>query len=224
MLNIDTHDDVIKWKHFPRYWPFVRGIHRSPVNSPHKGQWRGALMFSFICVWINGWVNNRKAGDLRRYRAHYDVTVMFSDNFSFQWQPELNHYGARTPIVLVGTKADLKDETPEAQKTTTEQGKELAKTIGAFSYLECSAKTAVRLPTVIFSWKRGVVRMPTLSSLVTPAVAVMTTAGVTRDDRVGITTIRFSVTESCFICERQPQIGRFAQKPCNGHPSQTTGN
>ena len=41
------HDDVIKWKHFPRYWPFVRGIHRSPVNSPHKGQWRGALMFCF---------------------------------------------------------------------------------------------------------------------------------------------------------------------------------
>ena len=40
------HDDAIKWKHFPRYWPFVRGIHRSPVNSPHKGQWRGALMFS----------------------------------------------------------------------------------------------------------------------------------------------------------------------------------
>ena len=68
--------DVTKWKHFPRYWPFVRGIHRSPVNSPHKGQWRGALMFSFICVWINGWVNNREAGDLRRYRAHYDVTVM----------------------------------------------------------------------------------------------------------------------------------------------------
>ena len=32
------HDDVIKWKHFPRYWPFLRGIHRSPVNSPHKGQ------------------------------------------------------------------------------------------------------------------------------------------------------------------------------------------
>ena len=46
----------IKWKHFPRYWPFVRGIHRSPVNSPHKGQWRWALMFSLICSWINGWV------------------------------------------------------------------------------------------------------------------------------------------------------------------------
>ena len=71
-----VHDDVIKWKHFPRYSPFVRGIHRSPVNSPHKGQWRGALMFSLICAWIYGWVNNRAAGDLRRHRTHYDVTVM----------------------------------------------------------------------------------------------------------------------------------------------------
>ena len=70
------HDDITQWKHFPRYWPFVRGIHRSPVNSPHKGQWRRALMFYLICAWINGWVNNREAGDLRRHRAHCDVTVM----------------------------------------------------------------------------------------------------------------------------------------------------
>ena len=71
-----SHGDVIKWIFFPRYWQIVRGIHRSPVNSPHKGQWRGALIFSLICVWINGWVNNREAGDLRRYRAYYDVIVM----------------------------------------------------------------------------------------------------------------------------------------------------
>ena len=70
------HDDVINWKHFPRNWPFVWEIHRSPVNSPHKGQWRGALMLSLICVWINDWVNNREAGDLRRYCAHSDVIVM----------------------------------------------------------------------------------------------------------------------------------------------------
>ena len=70
------HDDVIKWKHFPPNWPFVREIHRSPVNSPHKGQWRGALMFSLVCIWINDWVNNREAGDLRCYRAHYDIIVM----------------------------------------------------------------------------------------------------------------------------------------------------
>ena len=69
-----NHDDVIKWKHLPRYWPFVRGIHR----SPHKGQWRGAFMFSLICAWINLWVNNREADDLRRYRARYDVSVMMS--------------------------------------------------------------------------------------------------------------------------------------------------
>ena len=69
-------DDVIKWKHFPRYWPFVRGNPRSPVNSPHKAQWHGALTFSLICAWINRWVNNREAGDLKRHCAHYDVIVM----------------------------------------------------------------------------------------------------------------------------------------------------
>ena len=70
------HDDVIKWKHFPGNWPFVRGIHRSPVNFPHKGQWRGALMFSSIYARINDWVNNREAGDLRRQHGHYDVIAM----------------------------------------------------------------------------------------------------------------------------------------------------
>ena len=54
----------------------LNGIHRSPGNSPHKGQWRGALVFSLICDWTNGWVNKRDAGVLRRYRTHYDVTVM----------------------------------------------------------------------------------------------------------------------------------------------------
>ena len=41
-------DGVIKWKHFPRYWPFVKGIYWSPVDSPHKGQWCGALMFCSV--------------------------------------------------------------------------------------------------------------------------------------------------------------------------------
>ena len=73
------HDDVIKWKHFPRSWSFVRGIRRSPVNSPHKGQWRGAFIFSLISGWLNGWVNDREAGDLRRHNAHYDVIVIHMD-------------------------------------------------------------------------------------------------------------------------------------------------
>ena len=56
--------------------PFVRVIHRSSVVSPHKGQWRGALMFSLVCAWTNCWANNRDAGDLRRHVAHCDITVM----------------------------------------------------------------------------------------------------------------------------------------------------
>ena len=54
--EIVVHDDVIKWEHFPRYWPFARGIHPSSVNSHHKGQWREAWMFSLICARKNGWV------------------------------------------------------------------------------------------------------------------------------------------------------------------------
>ena len=55
------------------------GIHQSSMNSPHKGMWRGALMFSLICIWTNGWVNNRDAVYLRHHRAHYDVTGMKFD-------------------------------------------------------------------------------------------------------------------------------------------------
>ena len=71
-----NHDDVIKWKYFPRYWSYVRGIHLAPVVPPHKGQWRGALMFSLICAWTNSWANNQNAGDLRHHCTHYDITVM----------------------------------------------------------------------------------------------------------------------------------------------------
>ena len=68
---------------FPRYWPFVLGINRSTVNSPHKGQWLGALMFSLIWAWTNRWVNNRAAGDLRSHLTHYDVTVISHQAITF---------------------------------------------------------------------------------------------------------------------------------------------
>ena len=72
-----NHDDVIKWKHFSALPTICAGnSHMSPVNSPHKGQWRGALVLSLICAWINGWVNNGEAGDLRRHWGHYDVTLI----------------------------------------------------------------------------------------------------------------------------------------------------
>ena len=90
-ILLRPHDDVIKGKHFPRYWPFVLGIHRSPMNSAHTGQWRWALMASLICAWINGWVNNREAGDLRRHRTHYDVIVMLES---------IHHDVPGTPLAL----------------------------------------------------------------------------------------------------------------------------
>ena len=67
------HDDVIKWKHFPRYWPFMRGIHRSPATSPHKGQWRGALMFSLIC--LNKRLSKQSWGWLFTADGHENVSA-----------------------------------------------------------------------------------------------------------------------------------------------------
>ena len=60
------------------YWllALCEGIHWSPVVSHHKGQWRGALMFSLICVRTKSWANNGDTGDLRRHRDQYDVSKM----------------------------------------------------------------------------------------------------------------------------------------------------
>ena len=77
MCIMMTSSNGDKW----RYWPFVRGIHRSAVNSLPKGQWGGALMFSLIWAWINGWVNNGKASDLRRHRTYCDVTLVARHKF-----------------------------------------------------------------------------------------------------------------------------------------------
>ena len=72
-----THDDVIKWKHFPRYWTFVRGIHRSRWMPRTKASDAGLWCFLWCFLhWINDWVNNRQAGDLYRYPTHFDVIVM----------------------------------------------------------------------------------------------------------------------------------------------------
>ena len=94
------HEGIIKWKHFPRYWPLVRGIRPSPVNYPHKDQSRWALMFSLIYAWINGWENNREACDLRRHRTHYDVSVMI------YWPPGKSYPGSilfHTPVFVMVT-------------------------------------------------------------------------------------------------------------------------
>ena len=75
-MILAVHDDVLKWKHFPRYWPFVWGIHRSSVFSLTKASDAELWCSSLICAWTNVWVNNWVASDLGRHRAHYDVIVI----------------------------------------------------------------------------------------------------------------------------------------------------
>ena len=67
MLIWKWHDDIIKWKHFPHYWPFMREIHWSPVISPHKSQWCGALMGFFIRIWTIDYINNWNTSNLKRH-------------------------------------------------------------------------------------------------------------------------------------------------------------
>ena len=131
----DFHDDVIKWKHFRRYWPFVRGIHQFPVNSLHKGQWLGALMFSLVCTRINSWLNNGEAGDLRCHRAHYDVIVMFFINSMWPsdtiWQQMWVNIGSGNGLLPDGTKP-----LPESVLTNHQWG--LAAFISEHFHWKCS--------------------------------------------------------------------------------------
>ena len=73
--NNSLHDDVIKWKRFPRYWPLC-GEFPGHRWIPSQRPVTQSFDVSFICAWIDGWVNNRNAGDLRRHCAHHDITVM----------------------------------------------------------------------------------------------------------------------------------------------------
>ena len=72
--------NMIWWRHqmeiFSALLAICEGNPSASGGFPSQSQWRGALMFSLICTWTNGWANNRVTGDLRRHRAHYDVHIM----------------------------------------------------------------------------------------------------------------------------------------------------
>ena len=88
-LEVGKNPQNTRWHHQMEIFSalLVPCAGNSPVNSPYKGQWRGALVFS--STWTNGWENNRDAGDLRRHRSHYDVTVVIkvhsTENREFSW-------------------------------------------------------------------------------------------------------------------------------------------
>ena len=97
-----VHDDVIKWKTFPCYWPFVRGIHwpgEFPAQRPVTRSFD--VFFYQICVWINGRENNREAGDLRRHHAHYDVIVMRSSHCKLSHEYFYRYIGVSNACCLV---------------------------------------------------------------------------------------------------------------------------
>ncbi|KAJ8764566.1 hypothetical protein K2173_006306 [Erythroxylum novogranatense] len=85
---------------------------------------------------------------------------------SFQWIPELKHYAPGVPIVLIGTKLDLRDDKqffidhPGAVPITTAQGEELRKLINAPAYIECSSKTQENVKAVFDAAIRVVLQPP----------------------------------------------------------------
>ena len=102
------------WRHqiqtFSALLPFVRGIYRSPVDSPHKGQWRGALMFSLIWRWTNDWANSRDAGDLKCHRARYDVIVIWKwchGQFIMHYNSAGNVYDSKHALNVLETSVIL---------------------------------------------------------------------------------------------------------------------
>ena len=69
------HYGLIKWRHFPHYWPFwgeSTGHRWIPLTKTSDAE---LWCFNFICAWTNGWGNNLDAGDLKRYHTHYECKV-----------------------------------------------------------------------------------------------------------------------------------------------------
>ena len=146
--NIYDYDDVIKWKHFPRSWPIVRGIYRSPpVDSTYKGQWRGALMFTLICAWTSGWANNKDAGDLRRHHADYDVTVM-DDHNSYDNDYVTGGISKLEYFVFRNVNIEPLQKTPCIISTYVLQRRKV------------STASIIKSMVGIFNCRRGVVRLP----------------------------------------------------------------
>ena len=92
------HDDVINWKYYPRYWLFVWGIHRSPVNSPLKGQWRRLDVFFYLRLnkrlskqsW--GWWFEMPSHPLWRHYNDWEREFRFNSAFVIQFiDISLNH-------------------------------------------------------------------------------------------------------------------------------------
>ena len=110
--NMKSWSEAIKswWRHqmetFSALLALCEGNHRSPVDSPHKGPWLRSLMFPFTCGWTNGFENNRDAGDLKRHRTHFDVTVTCT-NVCGRLCRSIHYKPINLPLQLMGILATL---------------------------------------------------------------------------------------------------------------------
>ncbi|CAN6486762.1 unnamed protein product [Victoria cruziana] len=88
------------------------------------------------------------------------------ENVMKKWVPELRHYAPTVPIVVVGTKQDLRDDKqflvnhPGAATISTVQGEELKKNVGAVAYIECSSKSQQNVKSVFDAAIRAVLQPP----------------------------------------------------------------
>ena len=159
-------------------------------------------MFSLICVWINGWLNNRQAGDLRRHRGHYDVNVMkcsccFPPRGGYLIKPRRMEFAQSKPNFLMD-RVQFRRKTPEEVLNPDvsiegDDGWIIERlTAGCWSW-------SIGLENITWQ-KSGIVIMPILRSLVAPEVVLMTTFGSTSDDRVNIMmTLGFLVSFSVLV-------------------------
>ena len=113
----------------------------APVNSPHKGQWRGALMFSLSWAWINDWVNNREASDLRRHRGHYDVNVtqMHLTTICFEvtcfCRSKMLLFNTRFHLLLLNVLSKFLSVIPVYEGTPQPKGEYVAYALPDFTWL-----------------------------------------------------------------------------------------
>ena len=105
-LQIHTLDYVIKWKHFQRYWPFVRGIHQSPVNSPHKASDAELWLFSLICARQRlskqsrcRWFETPSSSLWRHFNAHALIYLALWKCLSLLTHPCSNELNVKLTII-----------------------------------------------------------------------------------------------------------------------------
>ena len=114
------HDNFMRWRWFPRYWPFVRGIHQCLVDIPPKTSVTWALMFPLVLSLTDGWKNSQVVGDLIRHESHCDGILMDSWNTVYVLEAmaigTYNEVSKRTPLLCIQATNTMHHQSTEPDK------------------------------------------------------------------------------------------------------------